>query len=272
MTDGHEPPLGAPVDRWGVEGDQHAEPDRDRRRAERQHQAGVERPARPSERVDGGDRGGADQHGEECGPHRGGERPRERADRVDAHPQPGRSSAPSSVRHASSEYRSPKRNERSTSAPSGTSTSSAVPIAALATSARCRPGRVGRRLPPDSSMPARDRWKRCAASDGGPEHRELEHGQRRRAADVAELGRAAPHLDLDRGPAHAAEHAHHPERGEREQEHDAGRRRDRGEQQRERDEPEPPPRRRAERGRRVVEVVPGAGPTPPRPRARRPPG
>ena len=71
VADRHQPPRRAPVDRVDVERDQHAEPDRHRGGAERQHQTRC-RAARPdaAERSDRDDRGAADQRPRTASPTR----------------------------------------------------------------------------------------------------------------------------------------------------------------------------------------------------------
>ncbi len=113
-------------------------------------------------------------------------------------------------------------NDRSTSATSGAAaTSSDAPAtsvdeSSLASRAGTTPS--GRRQQPD-------RLSVAALGDGRPRHERDQHGelqqrQHRGAADVAELGRPSPHLDLDRAGAGRAEDADHAVRREREQEHD----------------------------------------------------
>ena len=118
-------------------------------------------------------------------------------------------------------------NDRTTSASSGASDRGGRSPAATARRAppapRASPGVAGRRsiarlcrrcatADHATTTPSTASWS--IVSDGG-------------AADVAELGRPPPDLDLDRPRARGAEHADHAERGEREQEHDRRRGRQR---------------------------------------------
>ncbi len=120
-----------------------------------------------------------------------------------------------------------------------------------------RPRRRGRRRRASGRRARARLWRRCSPrrpGDGHADRDELQHGQRRCRADVADLRRLAPDLHLERRRAGVAEHADHAERGEREHEDDRPGGEDGRAQQRQRDLAERPPRRRAERGRGGLEV------------------
>jgi hypothetical protein len=83
---------------------------------------------------------------------------------------------------------------------------------------------------------------------------ELEDGQHGGTADVAELCRPPPHLDLDRAGAGCREDPDHAVRREREEEHDRGGGGHRRSYERQRDLGGDLPARRSQRGRRGLHV------------------
>ena len=112
---------------------------------------------------------------------------------------PGRISVPSSDRHAAVEYPSPTRNERSTSATSGShdhERGAERPWRRRASVGGHAGGAARRARALDRVRVPALRPRR--PTDRHREDAQLQHGERRCPTDVAELRRAPPHLDLDR--------------------------------------------------------------------------
>ena len=255
VTDRDEPPRGAPVERWCVERDQHAETDRDRRRTERQHQADVEHPTAAAEGADRDHGGDADHERERRGPDGRDGGTLEGSERVDAETESGpdlvvAQRAPRRQRvpvlepqRTFDERQEWSQHDRGRDADSG---ADREPVAAHRSSATIVSGRhesVG--VPALLARRPRDHDR---------QHDELDDRQHRRSADVTELGHTPPDLHLDRRAVRRTEHADHTERGEREQEHDGRGRRDRRTEQRQRDGPEGGEPPGSERHARVLEI------------------
>ena len=146
VAERNDPPLRPPVERCGVEGDQHPEADGDGRRTERQHQSDIQQPA---EARRGGDRQSPRETRStvaiSAGDHREPQRDSDRRERVDTRVRrPAASRSAPSLLHAVSDQPSPTSNERVTRATIGAPTMHGGERRPQATSARSRELRAGR--------------------------------------------------------------------------------------------------------------------------------
>ena len=218
-----------------VERDQHAEADGDRRRAERQHQAGVEQLAEARRRVDRGrcqdPDGGGDHRRDDCEPQRGDER----RQRVDPEPDAGSDLGVPSLRPrgqrpavADVERTTDQRHDRRADGDARARRRRRRPMARSPRRARCARRGSAVQLDRSAALPSR------RPHDHDRQQAELQHRQHRRAVDVAELGRPSGDLDLERRVRRPTEQLGHAERGEGEQEDDRRGRPQRRPQQRQR--------------------------------------
>jgi len=253
--------IPAPVDGWMVECDQHAEPDRHRRRAERQHQADVEHPAVPTRRRDREGCESAEHHRDHRRDDGGAQRRHQRADRVAADGETrsklGRAERPPGAQRPSFPGTQRSQREHDEWSQHGCRgregaerDQRALPRGDRSSAAGTAQPEARRRPPLRAGRP---RDEQC-------QHDQLHHREHCGTADVAELRRPPRDLHLDRRVARATEHLHDAERGEGEQEHDGGGRDERRTQQRQRHLAERPEPARTQRARRAAEVARQLGP------------
>ena len=217
----HQPARGPEVQRWSVQGDEHAESHRHRRCAQREHQPQVEEPRCGPTAMDHDQRRQtANQHGQAGGNHGEEQRVaegRQRRDRqqVDpvgqrcvvaqrpcgVHPPTGgeRTLHQHGDRHAQHDGQEPQVPDQEPTAGPG-------------------------QYPPDRYLSDGTTALHRVGDDHHRQHgHELHDGQGGGRGQVATEHRMTPYLGLQRGTCRPTQDEDHPERGEAEQEHDRGR-------------------------------------------------
>ena len=205
VAEGDEPPSRPPVDRRRVEGDQHAETDGDCRRAERQHQSGVEQLAESRRAVDRGGGEESDRRGDQRRPRLriAAMRQWPRADRHRAQ-RPGAPRLGRACSTPTATSRCRRLNDRLTRATSGapTATATAAPTRAdeHSLSAATRPSaarwRRSIRSPCDAAVATSTRSPRRAIRAAPPTRQR----RRRHRRAVWPVGRSRPRASGCVGP------------------------------------------------------------------------